>query len=200
VHVTSPTTKDSCATIDNTAVVATTNDGAAQASASVVVNCPNASQITPTSTTCDQFRTDTAETLDALRYATREAKVSAVSPGVFFYWVRLEGVTAGSHTYTITQTITTGNFDSHFFDSARGSNVFTATCTAVKPTPSISTANGVTTVSFTASSAGTYFIGIKFDAKSVQGFPVPSPTTVHYDFSTTGVTSSTSGLDLVKKS
>ena len=39
VHITSPTTKDSCATIDNTANVTTGNDGSGQASDSVVVNC-----------------------------------------------------------------------------------------------------------------------------------------------------------------
>jgi len=40
VHITSPTTSTSCATINNTANVTTTNNGGAQASASVVVQCP----------------------------------------------------------------------------------------------------------------------------------------------------------------
>ena len=39
VHITSPTTEASCATIDNTATVTTTNDGSATASDDVVVNC-----------------------------------------------------------------------------------------------------------------------------------------------------------------
>jgi uncharacterized repeat protein (TIGR01451 family) len=39
VHVTSPTTPDSCGTIRNVATVATTNDGSAEAAASLVVNC-----------------------------------------------------------------------------------------------------------------------------------------------------------------
>jgi hypothetical protein len=55
-------------------------------------------------------------------------------------------------------------------------------------------------VTFNAGTGGTFFIGIKYDAGSVVGFTAPSPTTtVHYDFSTTGVPSSTSGLDLIKK-
>jgi hypothetical protein len=33
----------------------------------------------------------------------------------------------------------------------------------------------------------------------VKGATAPSPTTVHYDFSTTGVPGTTSGLDLKKK-
>jgi hypothetical protein len=53
---------------------------------------------------------------------------------------------------------------------------------------------------FNAGTGGTFFIGIKYDAGSIVGFAAPSPTTtVHYDFSTTGVPSSTSGLDLIKK-
>jgi uncharacterized repeat protein (TIGR01451 family) len=199
VHITSPTTSATCGTVDNTGNVSSSNDGSGQASDSVTVNCPQVSQITPTATTCNQFRTGTAATLESLNYVVRNGNVSAVSPGVFFYWVKLDGVTAGSHTFTITQTITTGNFDSHFFNQASGSNVWTSTCVAVKPKPTITTSNGVTTVTFTASSAGTYFIGIKYDSKSVEGFPAPSPTTVHYDFSTTGLGGSTSGLDLVKK-
>ena len=104
---------------------------------------------------------------------------------------------AGSNSFTINQTITTGNFDSHFFNQAAGSFVFDPNCTKVG-TQSVSTVGGVTSVSFTAASAGTYFIGIKYDSKSVEGFPAPSPSTVHYDFSTSGVSGTTSGLDLVK--
>jgi hypothetical protein len=49
-----------------------------------------------------------------------------------------------------------------------------------------------------APSAGTYFISIKFSGSSLGGEPAPSPgTTVHYDFMTTGVPGSTSGLDLI---
>ena len=52
---------------------------------------------------------------------------------------------------------------------------------------------------FNAPTAGTYVIGIKYDSKSIVGLPAPSPgTTVHYDFATTGVPGSTSGLDLIK--
>jgi len=122
--------------------------------------------------------------------------VSAVSPGVFFYWVKVTAV-AGSNTFTINQTITTGNFDSHFFSQAAGSFVYNSGCSKVSA--NISTSNGVTTVTFNASSAGIYIIGIKYDSKSVEGFTAPSPTTVHYQFSTAGVPGSTQGLDLVKK-
>jgi hypothetical protein len=157
---------------------------------------PPSGQITPTGTTCTQFNSGTATTLSQLQYAVKNGKVSAVSPGVFFYWIKVDA-TSGSNTFTINQAITTGNFDSHFFSQASGSFVYTSGCTKISA--NISTSNGVTTVTFNASSAGTFIIGIKYDSKSVQGFPAPSPTTVHYDFSTAGVPGSTQGLNLVKK-
>src|SRR5207249_6238760 len=41
VHLTSPTTADTCGTVDNTAHVSTSNDGSGQSSDSVTVNCPD---------------------------------------------------------------------------------------------------------------------------------------------------------------
>jgi uncharacterized repeat protein (TIGR01451 family) len=41
VHITSPTTADSCGTVDNTASVTTTNDGSDSADASITVDCPD---------------------------------------------------------------------------------------------------------------------------------------------------------------
>jgi hypothetical protein len=116
---------------------------------------------------------------------------------VFFYWVEVNA-SAGSNTFTIDQAITTNNFDSHFFSQASGSFAYNSDCTKIDAT--INTANGVTTITFNASSAGTYIIGIKYDATSVVGFSAPSPgTTVHYTFTLTGFPSSTEGLDLTKK-
>ena len=55
------------------------------------------------------------------------------------------------------------------------------------------------TAQWNAPTAGTYIISIKYDTHSIAGDPAPSPgTTVHYDFATTGVPGSTSGLDLIK--
>jgi hypothetical protein len=169
------------------------------ASATVTGTDCNVSKITPTATTCSQFGGGTAETLSQLNYSVRNGLVSSVNPGVFFYWVKVTA-TAGSNTFTINQTITTGNFDSHYFNQASGSFVYTnfPSCTKVA-IQSITTSGGVTTVTFTAPTAGTYIIGVKYDSKSVVGFAAPSPTTtVHYDFTTAGVSGSTSGVDLVK--
>jgi hypothetical protein len=182
----------------NQACVSSTTSGANSPCSSVDTPATTkASQITPTQTTCQQFSSNTSPTLSTLQYSVSGGKVGQnVNPGVFFYWVRVTAV-AGSNTFTIGQNITTGNFDSHFFSFASGSSAFTASCGSVSTT--ITQSGAATTVKFTASTAGTYIIGIKYNSKSVAGFPAPSPgTTVHYDFSTTGVANSTSGLDLVK--
>ncbi|HEU5211596.1 MAG TPA: hypothetical protein VFU10_02390 [Gaiellaceae bacterium] len=174
----------------------------ASATASATVNGQACSHITPTNTTCSDFKSGTASTLSELDYTVKSGVINSVAPGVFFYWIGVQA-TAGSNTFTIHQAITTGNFDSHFFAVAAGSNVFNPDCTAASGVHI--TQNGAdVTVTFSAGSAGTYFIGIKFDSTSVKGFATPSPTTVHYVFSTldssnTTLSGSTSGLDLVAK-
>jgi hypothetical protein len=66
--------------------------------------------------------------------------------------------------------------------------------------PTITQSGGTVTVAFNAPSAGTYFIAIKYNSKSLVGKPAPSPTTtVHYDLMTTGVPASTSGVDLLRQ-
>jgi uncharacterized repeat protein (TIGR01451 family) len=154
-------------------------------------------QITPTGTTCNQFNDGSASTLDTLLYSVKGGNISQVAPGVFFYWIKVTA-TAGSNTFTIHQTITTGNYDSHFFNVAAGSNVFTSSCTVVRGNR-ITQSGADTTITFNASTAGTYIIGVKYDAGSVKGFTAPSPTTVHYDFEIGSVPGSKQGLDLVKK-
>jgi hypothetical protein len=165
-------------------------------------NPPHVGQITPTATTCSVFNAGTAETLSSLTYSVKNGKVSQVSPGVFFYWLKVN-VTAGSgKTFSVTQTITTGNFNT-FFTQASGSFVYNSSCVKVG-TQSISTSSsGVTTITYTAPTAGLYIFGIKYSASSITGAAAPSPTTtVHYEFTATGTgvpPNNTQTIDLVKK-
>jgi hypothetical protein len=156
------------------------------------------SQITPTGTRCRDFSSGTADTLSSVQYSVKNGVISQTNPGVFFYWVKVTAP-AGNNTFTITQTITTGNFSS-LFDVASGSDVFSSSCNSVGPTITQNPTTKAVTVAFNAPAAGTYFIGIKYSVNSVVGSPAPSPgTTVHYNLMTTGVPGSTSGLDLVLK-
>jgi CSLREA domain-containing protein len=156
---------------------------------------PVDSQITPAAATCAEFNAGTSVTLSQVNYTVANGKIHQVDPGAFYYWVKVPAV-AGSNTFTINQAITTGNFDSHFFNQA-AAQVYSPNCVKVRNAV-ISTSAGVTTVTFSAASAGTYIIGIKYNAWSVKSFTAPSPTTVHYTFQLDALATSLKGLDLVK--
>jgi hypothetical protein len=151
-------------------------------------------QITPAAATCSQFSSGNAETLANMEYGVNNLLITRVNPLNFLYWVTVTAP-AGNNIFTVTQTITTGNFDTLFPLVGNGSNVFDSNCVALQRSL---TQNGDTvTVRFNAPVAGTHFIAIKFNSQNVIGRSRPDPKTVHYDFTTTGVLDSTSGLDLV---
>jgi hypothetical protein len=151
-------------------------------------------QITSTATSCSQFRAGTAQSLSSLQYTVHNGVINKVQPTAFLYWVAVTAP-AGSNTFTITETITTGNFNS-VIAITNGSKVYNSNCGSVPLT--ITQSGGTVSVTFNAPAAGTYFIAIKYNAQSLKNKPAPSPTTaVHYDFMTTGMPASTSGLDLL---
>jgi hypothetical protein len=108
---------------------------------------------------------------------------------------------AGSNTFMVNQSITTGNF-STLFALAPGSSVFNSSCADVSATfkqTSINAMSNKVTVKFNASSAGTYYIAIKLSTSSVNGKPAPTPSTVGDNFKTSGVAGSSANLKMVKK-
>jgi hypothetical protein len=153
------------------------------------------SQIAPAGTTCSQFSSGTAENLGSLQYNVNNGLIGRVLPRSFLYWVKVTAP-AGNNIFGIAQTITTGNFNTFFASNGNGSNVFDSNCVSLQR--SVRQSGNTVTVRFNAPTAGTYFIAIEFSAQSLNGEPAPSPTTVHYDFTTTGVPDSTSGLDLLE--
>ena len=157
-------------------------------------DCPG-SQITPAGTTCSQFSSGTAEILGSVQYRVNNDLIQRVVPRNFLYWAKVT-VPAGNNNFRITQTITTGNFNTFFAGKGNGSNVFDSNCVSLQL--AIRQSGNTVTVRFNAPAAGTYFIAVNFSAQSLSGQPAPSPTAVHYDFTTTGVPDSTSGLDLVE--
>ena len=153
------------------------------------------SQITVKNATCSQFRSGAAQTLGSLSYIVdSHGLVKNTQPDAFLYWAAVT-VPAGNNTFTITQTITTGNFSTLF--TLGGSNVYNSNCGSAHRT--VTQSGGTVTVTFTAPTAGTYFIQIKYNANSVNNKPAPTPSTVHYEFTTTGVPDSTRGIDLLRR-
>jgi hypothetical protein len=156
--------------------------------------CP-VTQITRTGTSCSEFSSGSFETVDSVEYAVNNDLIDAVAPHELLYWVKVM-VPAGNNIFRVTQTITTGNFNTFLEGDSHGSDVFDSSCVTLERT--IKQSGNTVTVRFNAPAADTYFIAIKFNAQSLIGKTAPSPeTTVHYDFSTTDVPDSTSGLDLV---
>ncbi|MEO8043437.1 MAG: kelch repeat-containing protein, partial [Spartobacteria bacterium] len=165
-------------------------------SSAELFNPATVSQITPAKTTCSQFSSDTAKTLPIVQYDLNNGLISRFNPLNFLYWVPVTTAT-GNNVVTITQTITTGNFGTFFGVNANGSKVFDPDCVPMQR--GITQSGNAVTVRFNATTEGTYFIAIAFTAQGIIGEPAPSPTTVHYEFTTTGVPDSTGGLDLAKR-
>jgi hypothetical protein len=165
------------------------------ATAELGAAAPTLTQITPVETTCSQFSSGTAGTVANLQYSINNNQlIASVAPRGFMYWMTVTAP-AGNNVFTITQTITTGNFETLFL-TGNGSSVFDSDCVALQRR--ITQSGDTVTVTFNAPAAGTYFIAIKLNSQTVIGQPRPFPRTVHYDFTTTGVPDSTSGVDLVK--
>ena len=161
------------------------------------------SQITPDGTTCAQFSSGTAQTLTAVTYNVgSDGKIRDVTPTKFMYWVKVTAP-AGNNTFAVNQAITTGNFSTQFKIDGASKVYKSSDCSAVGGVSiKQNTTNGTTsvmTVKFNATTAGVYYIALRFQTGNVGGKPAPSPgTTVHYNFSTTGVAGSTSGIDLAR--
>jgi probable HAF family extracellular repeat protein len=151
-------------------------------------------QITPSTATCTQFADGDAESLPAVQYTLGGSTIKKAAPTGFFYWVKVTAP-AGSNTFTVSQAITTGNFGKQF-ELANG-NVYTSSCEKGQH-PTIGQApSGDSTVDWTARTAGTYFISLRFKPASLAGQTAPDPSTVHFVFSTGGVAGSAASLDVV---
>ena len=130
-----------------------------------------------------------------MTYTARNGRIRSVSPSGFDYWVRVNGA-AGANSVVVSQAITTGNF-STLFGQGSGSTVSTSGCATVSgATFTAGSGNGTFTVQWNAATAGTYFIGLTLSTSGLKNRAVPNPPTVHYAFTTNGVTGSTSGIDL----
>jgi uncharacterized repeat protein (TIGR01451 family) len=202
VHVVSNTTSSSCGTYNNTASFTSGNGGSGSSSqASVVVNCGGPVATITASNSCSAFVAGTAAPLSVVNYEVRGGKINTVTPSTFYYWVKVPAATTGSKTFTIPQGITTANFSALFQEGT--SAVLNSACAAVSGATFTQTStdatSGTVTATFTAPSAGTYYIRLQLTGSSVKKKAAPNPTTVHYAFSTNGVAGSAVGVDLVKQ-
>jgi hypothetical protein len=175
--------------------------------------------IAPTGTTCTQFITvnhdDPSIDLDQVHYSLSGGTIAqSINPGVFFYFTKFTAPSAGSLVVNINQSNSQSRNDLLFgvlqAPATSQVQVFNADCSNFSGTAPSITFSGTnlsqTQLTFTGLSAGqTIIVSVKYTTKSIVGAPAPSPSTVHYLFSTglgspapgTIVDSDPGGLDLV---
>jgi adhesin/invasin len=165
-----------------------------------LTNLPAASSAQLSSgATCATFNAGTSTALTEVSYAVKKGRINNLGIATFSYWLSVTA-TKGANTFTINQAITTGNFAT-LFAAGSGSNVYRSGCSSVPKATftqsSTAASSGTITVTFTAPSAGTYSINVKLSTNELKNAAAPSPATVHYSFSATGLAGSTKALDLV---
>src|SRR5207245_4147202 len=141
--------------------------------------------IAPTSTTCSDFTSGTAQHEAQITYTLQNGVIHNAAPGVIFYYSKVTAP-ASSFTITIQQTNSSSN-GTPFFDVQQGNQVtlYNADCSNSSLGTLQSTTNGQVTLSVSGATAGQVFVvGVKYSPKSVVGAPAPAPPTVHYDFVT----------------
>ena len=162
------------------------------------INAPASpvSKITTDDVTCAAVSGGSATALASSDYAVKSGKINKVTPNKLEYWVKVTAPAGAKH-LQVDQAITSGNF-TRKLDLGAGSIVYNAACAKVRGATVAQGANGSVSVDFNASSAGTYFVSVRYLVSSANGETAPTPSTVHYDFSTAGVAGSTSGFELKK--
>jgi uncharacterized repeat protein (TIGR01451 family) len=205
VTVSGQTTVANCGVINNRAHVdAAASEGETDlsnndSSASITVLCqatptptpPPSAKITPTGTTCQQFRDGTAADLNAILYNVRDSgSIGNVAPGIGFYFVALPG--AG--TYTISQS---DNGNTPAFGVQSVQVYFGANCDRDHAASVSGTSGGGATISV----SGARIVRLAFDPNTVVGTanPAPQPTIV-YQYTTSGVAGSTDTINLTRNS
>jgi hypothetical protein len=158
--------------------------------APTVCGVPEVGKITPTGTTCSQYRDNLALTLDKVVYTTKGNLINSVSPGVFFYYTKITDGTAGG-TVTITET----NDSAYTAIPVQQGQAFlyeASSCTKLKWSASATTSSDGTTATVTGNlpsganfpASGDFIIGVKYDAAALQKKQAPALPPVTYSFET----------------
>jgi hypothetical protein len=191
-----------CGPLTNVAAVATTNGGSDSTSATIGVRCDV--QISQSAGACAAFNAGTAASSPSAHYSLKKNRINQVDPGVLGYWLRVN-VPAGANSVVISQAVASGNVN-RMLTLAPGSAVYDATCTKVR-TSSITSSGGSSMVTFTASHAATYLIGLKYSLSPLVGAGAPAIGTlgdyrIRFQFFASGAgvpSNSTVSLDVLLK-
>jgi len=150
--------------------------------------------IAPTETTCANFVAGPGATggftpLTTINYTSSGGIINSnVTPGVFFYYETLTGLTSGQ-TYTVTvnqsiTTTTTNGYNTLFaVPNTSQVNAFNSACGTIAVTNVDISNPAAITFKFTATGSSA-IIGVKYSAKSIVGSKAPQPSTINYSWST----------------
>jgi hypothetical protein len=158
--------------------------------ATITVHCaPPGGNITPTGTTCQQFRDGTSANLDEILYGLKSGVINNVAPGIGFYFVRW---TSTGAPISIVQS---DNGSTPAFGVSSVQVYTSSDCARVDRSLSIST--GTTTTIGGTTSGTEYIVRLAFDPNTVKGSA--NPGTVTYTYTTTGIANSTDTIVLAPK-
>ena len=174
-------------------------DAALDVPRTFTVNSPaeTVAELTAKDATCTQVSGGTAPALSSASYVEKNGVIKKAIPNTAVYWVKVH-LTAGTHAVEVDQAITSGNFTQKL-TLANGSKAYTAACGKVKKPTFTSGPDGSVTVGLNAPSTADYWLAVIYKVSAINGQPTPSPTTVHYLFSTAGVSGSAATLDLLRQ-
>ena len=134
-------------------------------------------QITPTGTTCSQFKTGTAANFSLVEYNVISGKINSAAPGVFFYYTR---VTAPSSSFTITIGESHAPIPSPDWKplGVKQVMVYNASCVtnAVTVTSTTNSGGGVTISVSHATAGAIYYISVKYTPTDLVGISVYKPS------------------------
>jgi hypothetical protein len=153
-------------------------------------------KITPTGTTCLQYQNGTAATLARVFYSVKGGNISAVNPGVFFYYTRVTG--AAGDTVAITQSHT-GTAPTIPIQQKQVLLYSDPGCATLK-WRSLTVTSG--TATGTLPSTGSFIISVKYDTSSLKGKPAPDSSPTTYTFGTNHggpILADIARVDLVRK-
>jgi len=176
---------------DNKTCTITNDDNA------TIPNPTPTGQITPTGTTCQQFRDGTAVTLSTIEYHLKGANINNVAPGVFFYYV---GITAPSSNFAIR----VGEWNNSGWPVIASQKdqaiVYANDCVRVPNTTVNFDANGEAWINVNTFTPGaTYYVSVKYDPRSVVGFIPTGTPTVAYFFGTYNYPGSAAIINFINK-
>jgi hypothetical protein len=147
------------------------------------VETPPAGLITETNVACGDVLSGAAvnSVIDAVNYPSSKGSIgNGINPGKFYFWTKIT-TTTPNQVVTVTQANNSTNNAALFGIHQGWARIYTGNCASWTAGTEINNGSGAR---FTVPTPGTYFIGIKYDPKTLVGTRVPVPATITYTFTT----------------